>query len=515
MPAEARGPRGVAKLVGADFELGNSVRGLDRPEGTGAEAARRLLREIEGVAALGVGGWGAWASQGAAGEWGGWDPQGTAGGWGGWDPQDRGRKFLASNGGCAYIDLDHLELCIPEVRSAFDFAAASTALLRLADAARRRADAALPSGQSLRVLANNSDGLSHSYGSHLSFLVSRALMDDLISRRPHYLHFLATHQLSSLVYAGQGKVGAENGRPAVAYQISQRADFVETLIGQQTTHQRPVVNSRDETLCADHDALARLHVIFFDHTLCPGASVLKVGAMQLVLAMLEDERLEPGLAVDDPVAAALAWSHDPGLRATARLVDGRGATALEVQQRMLALAHDHRERCGFESVPRADEILALWQDTLDKLAARDFDALLGRLDWVLKRALIERALVSGDAALWASPQARHLDQLYASVDPQEGLYWPHWASGLVERWIDEEQIQRFAVEPPEDTRAWTRAMLLRRLDAADIARVDWDRVVLRGERGVRREILLADPRRFTRSETAHLFDEATHERRTT
>jgi hypothetical protein len=483
--------RCVPKLVGADFELGNFILGVERSGGTGSEAARLLLAEIEGVPALGAQGRGR---------------QTWLRGPYGYDAQDSGRKFLASNGGCAYIDLDHLELCIPEVRSAFDHAAASAAMLRIAREAQRRANARLPEGQEIQVLVNNSDGRSNSYGSHLNFLVSRAALLDILERRPHHLHFLATHQLSSLVYAGQGKVGAENGRPEVPYQISQRADFLETLIGLQTTWNRPIVNSRDEALCGASRTLARLHVIFFDNTLCPGASVLKVGAMQIVLAMLEAEDVLTSVAIDDPLAAAVAWSHDPTLRAAVRLVDGSRATAVEVQQRILEAALRHRELHGFESVPRADEILALWADTLQKLAAGEFDALAGRLDWVLKLRVLERALAQRPDLDWRAPELRYLDQLYGSLDPDEGLFWPHVSSGLVEAWISEEAIQHLVHDPPDDTRAWTRAMLLRHLDPNEIERVDWDGVVVETSQArARFEVKLDDPLAFTRAESAPLL----------
>jgi len=59
--------------------------------------------------------------------------------YGGWqvpaaaaDPQDRGRRFLPTNGGCAYIDLDHLELALPETLSAFDHVAYWRAMLHVA-----------------------------------------------------------------------------------------------------------------------------------------------------------------------------------------------------------------------------------------------------------------------------------------------------------------------------------------------------------------------------------------------
>lgn len=497
MRADHAKERCVPKLVGADFELGNFVLGVERRGGSGPQAARALLAEIEGVAAV-AGGRLRWLT--------------SEGSWA--DVQDSGRKFLPANGGCAYIDLDHLELCIPEVRSAFDHAAASAAMLRIARAAQVRANARLPAGRRLQVLVNNSDGRSNSYGSHLNFLVSRALLDDLLERRPHYLHFLATHQLSSMVYAGQGKVGAENGRSPVAYQLSQRADFLETLCALQTTHHRPIVNSRDETLCGRSEALARLHVIFYDATLCPGASVLKVGAMQIVLALLEAEVLDPRLAIDDPVPAAVAWSRDPSLRTALRLADGSRATAVEVQQRILELAHRHHDAHGLETVPRAAGILALWGDTLEKLAAGDLDALAGRLDWVLKRRLLERALAQRPELDWEAPELRYLDQLYASLDPDEGLFWPHQASGLVEPWVSEEDVARFVREPPADTRAWTRAMLLRQLDTSEIARVDWDSVVIERRRPYERiEIALDDPLGFTRDHTAELFASSAEEGR--
>jgi proteasome accessory factor A len=490
MRPEGTKERAVPKLVGADFELGNFILGRERQGGTGSEAARALLAEIDGVEAR-PGGRIRWLSGGFT--------------WG--DPQDQGRKFLPANGGCAYIDLDHLELCIPEVRSAFDHAAASAAMLRIAQAARARANARLPAGLRLQVLANNSDGQSNSYGSHLSFLVSRALLEDLLERRPHYLHFLATHQLSSLVYAGQGKVGSENGRPAVAYQLSQRADFLETLLGLQTTYRRPVVNSRDESLCGTSPSLARLHVIFYDQTLCPGASVLKVGAMQIVLALLEAEVLDPRLAIDEPVAAAVAFSHDPSLRTAVRLVGGSRASALEIQQRIHELALRHHAAHGLETVPRAAEILTLWGDTLAKLAAGDLDALAGRLDWVLKLRLLQRALAQQPSLDWSAPELRHLDQLYASLDPDEGLFWPHLASGLVEPWVSEAEVARLTSEPPDDTRAFARAMLLRHLEPREIVLVDWDRVVVEKARPYERiEIALDDPLGSTRAETAALFE---------
>jgi proteasome accessory factor A len=317
-------------------------------------------------------------------------------------------------------------------------------------------------------------------------------------------------------------VGSENGRPATPYQLSQRADFVETLMGTQTTHSRPIVNSRDEALCgsrsyrvsgaSDGPGLARLHCIFFDNTLCHVASLLKVGVTQIILAMIEAGVTELDLLLDDPVGAVVHWSHGADLGARSRLISGEEVTAVELQLRFLAQAKRFAQTGGLDTVPRAGEILDLWEDTLLKLRARDLASLTGRLDWVLKLHVIKHSLRQRSDLDWDSPELKHLDLLYGSLDPSEGLYWAYEDSGLVDRVVSEDEIQHFVHEPPEDTRAWTRAMLLRCLNPERVSRVDWDRVKIRldPDRGFTEvaEVRLDDPLGFTRSETGALFGRA-------
>jgi len=512
----SRPRRQVPKLCGADVELGNFVLGRNDSSGTGAAASRALLRKVEGVSAAARSwgyGWGTGWSQGGS----------VAGGSGHWyDAQDWGRKYLPGNGGCIYIDLDHIELCIPEVLSSWDHVAASQAMLRIIRKAQILANQEMPEGQSIQVLVNNSDGLSHTYGSHLNFLISRETWDNLFVRKLHQLLFLASYQVSSIVFTGQGKVGSENGRPATPYQLSQRADFVEMLMGSHTTYSRPIVNSRDEALCGASSwrasnasrglGLARLHCIFFDNTLCHVASLLKVGVTQIILTMIEAGVTNLDLLLDDPVGAVTRWSHGADLQARSRLTSGREVTAVELQLHFLEEATKFAQSGGLNTVPRFQEILALWEDTLLKLQARDLDSLTGRLDWVLKLHVIEHSLRQRGDLDWESPELKVLDLLYGSLDPSEGLYWAYEDSGLVERVVSEAEIQRFVQEPPEDTRAWTRAMLLRALNAERVSAIDWDRIKVRldPERswaGVV-EVKLDDPLGFTRAETGELFRRA-------
>ena len=131
-------PVHLPKLCGADIELGSFILGSTRTGETDVEAAQALLKEIDGVPNFG--------SQGP----------GSAAGWGVPPPAagfysvplrdnvyDWDRKFL-TNGGCAYIDQWHPELCLPEVRSAYDHVAAWHAQLRLAQRAQTAANAKLP-----------------------------------------------------------------------------------------------------------------------------------------------------------------------------------------------------------------------------------------------------------------------------------------------------------------------------------------------------------------------------------
>lgn len=527
-------------LCGADIELGNFVLGRSREDGTGAQASRALLREIEGLprrerdtspacdCAMCRGEEGGARGMGPS-EDGAGDDRGPADGAirksrpRVFNPQDWGRKFLPANGGCAYIDLDHLELCLPEVLSAHDHVACWHAMLRIARGAMARANEGLPPGRKVQVLVNNTDGRGNSYGSHLDFLITRRAWDNIFLRKIHYMLYLAAFQVSAVVFSGQGKVGGENGAEPVAFQLSQRADFFETLMGPQTTFNRPVVNSRDEPLCGSRmsragvsnetDGMARLHVIFFDNTLCHVASLLKVGVMQIVLAMIEAERVDVGLILDDPVEALGRWSHDPTLRARARLTSGSEVTAVELQLMFLEGAKRFVGEGGCEGVvPRAEEILALWEDTLLKLAAGDFAALAPRLDWVLKLSVLRQVLRQRPNLTWASPQLKHLDHMYSSLDPEEGLYWAYERSGFVERVADDERVEHFVGNPPDDTRAWTRAALMRIVDPEAVDEVNWDFIRFKlkdgGGRTVTRTLDMASPLGMTRAAAERLFQES-------
>ena len=468
----------VPKLIGGDLELGNFIVGPGKSsQMTDYEASRLLLRQVDGLPMHRSQNYGHafdWHSGAAAIE-----PVNNGG-----LSQDFGRRYLPSNGGCIYIDLNHLELATPEVLSARDYQAMWAAMLRLARQAQLAANQSLADDKRIVVLANNSDRQGKSYGGHQSFLMSRPAWDNMIRLRMiPSLFYLMAFQVSSIVFTGQGKVGSENGQPWVPYQISQRADFIETLLSVETTVNRPLINSRDEPLSGPRsrrkggqlpgDKYARLHVIFYDTNLAPVATYLKVGVMQLILTMIEAGFLDDGLALEKPLDALHAWSRDPDLGVRMRLTSGQQLSAVELQLKFLEQARAFDARHGFEEfVEGAEQIIALWEDTLQKLQSRDMSGLQGRIDWIMKRALLEQALTEHPQWSWKSTELTYLDQIYSSLDPNDGLFLSLQDAGHFEAIASESEIAGFVGEPPGNTRAWTRAMLLRAVDPDQVAHVD-------------------------------------------
>ena len=346
----------------------------------------------------------------------------------------------------------------------------------------------------------------------------------MMHRRLHYLAYLVAFQVSSIVLTGQGKVGSENGAPSVPFQLTQRGDFFQTIIGTQTTHNRPLCNARSEPLCGleDEDSKApggslpvegaRLHSIFADTTLCHISSLLRVGTMQIVLCMLEAGRLNPGLALDDPLEALTRWGHDSTLTSKAPLTSGQKVTAVELNQRFHEEAIRFVEDGGCDGyVPRAREILSIWGETLEMLREGDFPGLVGRLDWVTKQALLGEAVRVAPRLGWDSAEIKYLDHLYSSLD---GLFFELEQDDLIERVVTEEEIQRFTHSPPDDTRAWGRSHFLRIGGTEAISSVNWDMIRFRNPkrrwgRAGRTKIEMSNPLGWTREALEPVLSRAT------
>src|SRR5690348_8448421 len=248
-------------------------------------------------------------------------------------------NVILPNGARLYVDHAHPEYSTPEVTNPLDVVRWDKAgELVMLEAARRVAS--MPGVNApINLYKNNTDNKGASYGAHENYLCSRDTPFASLVR--HLVPFFVTRQ----VITGAGRVGlGQDGRTA-GFQISQRADFFEVEVGLETTLKRPIVNTRDEPH-ADADRYRRLHVIIGDANLSEISTYLKVGATSLVLAMIEAGFLADDLGIAQPVRELHEVSHDPSLRHTLQLADGRTITALELQSEYLERARAFVEANG-------------------------------------------------------------------------------------------------------------------------------------------------------------------------
>ena len=311
------------------------------------------------------------------------------------------------------------------------------------------------------------------------------------------LPFVVTRQ----IFAGAGKVGVEQDARAQAatYQLTQRADFFEVIASVDTMHRRPLINTRDEPH-ADPAHYRRLHLIIGDANMCEYATALKVGTASLVLDLLETGAL-PAFALADPIGALKAISRDESRRWPVALAGGEVRSALEIQTVIMAAA----TRLFQGRDEETDWVLAAWRDVLDALA-RDPQELIGRLDWVTKKWLLD-AFAEAEGLNWERPEDRawlqSQDLEYHNIDPAEGLYPVLEAAGQVERVVSAEAVAWALVNPPGDTRAYFRGKILQKFAAA-VRSLNWDSIEL--ERDGRAEVI--DLKACVGRETAAYYNEA-------
>jgi proteasome accessory factor A len=405
-------------------------------------------------------------------------------------------NVILTNGARLYVDHAHPEYSTPEVTNPRDIVLWDKAGEQVMAEAARRA-ARIPGNPAIQLYKNNTDGKGASYGSHENYLMDRKTPFIDIVRG--LVPFFVTRQ----VFAGAGRVGIGTEGRTDGFQLSQRADFFEVEVGLETTLKRPIINTRDEPH-ADADKYRRLHVIIGDANLAELSTYLKVGTTSLVLAMIEARAraLSRDLALEEPVEALQAISHDPSLTHKVRLRDGRQMTAIEVQRLYLEQAHRFVDAQGESDVQTAD-VLQRWAEVLDDLAV-DPMRCADRLDWPAKLRLLE-GYRSRDALGWGDSRLHLVDLQYSDVRKDKGLYNRLVARGSMQRLLSDDEVTRAMGRPPADTRAFFRGECLRRYPA-QVAAASWDSVVFDLGRENLVRIPTMEPLRGTRDHVGALFE---------
>ncbi|MEO6081756.1 MAG: proteasome accessory factor PafA2 family protein, partial [Umezawaea sp.] len=338
-------------------------------------------------------------------------------------------------------------------------------------------------GVEIGIFKNNTDSRGASYGCHENHLMSRSLAWARIrSALPAFL-------VSRAVIVGAGRVGIGQFHERPGFQLTQRADFFETIEGIQTTQRRPILNTRDEPHAAP-SRYRRLHVITGDANRSQFTTWLKAGTLAAVLACLEAAAL-PDLELADPVAAFTTVSHDLALGTPLPLADGRRMTALDLQEACCeaVLADAGRRPEAYEA-----GILAAWATVLGDLRS-DVASCADRLDWVAKHQLLTayatRLGHQTDAIDWTEPRLAQLDLAWARLD-RPGPFDALLRAGRLQTLVTADAVRAAGAEPPPDTRAWLRGTLVR-LVPDQVEGASWDWMAVRDSDGRIHRLDLSDP----------------------
>lgn len=397
------------------------------------------------------------------------------------EPQLNITNVIAPNGGRIYVDHAHPEYSAPETLDPFEAVAYDHAGDRLMLAAAQAASAT--AAHPIVLHRNNVDGKGASWGTHENYMMDRSVPFGQVAR------LMTLHFVSRQIYAGSGRVGLGERGETPGYQLSQRADYIQSKIGLQTTFDRPIINTRDEP----HGPASsrRLHVIVGDANRMEVPQALKLGVTSMLLWLLEHaeetgfelDALLDELALADPVEALHTVSRDLSLAAELPLESGEMTTAWIIQVRLRMAVYQVAavaygiDAAGEPAWPdRATRsVMAMWGQALADVAAirhADDDARLAmsgeasRVEWLLKWQLLEKlrrkitATATPAANGWDDPRIAAIDLKWAALDPADSVF--DRLRARTERVLTGGEVAHAAAEPPEDTRAWLRAMMVRR-----------------------------------------------------
>ncbi|GAA2274251.1 Pup--protein ligase [Streptomyces hawaiiensis] len=397
----------------------------------------------------------------------------------------RSSNVFLRNGARLYLDVgSHPEYATPECDNVTELVTHDKAGERileglLVDAERRLHEEGIAGD--VYLFKNNTDSAGNSYGCHENYLVARhgefsRLADILIP-------FLVTRQL----LCGAGKV-LQTPRGAV-YCVSQRAEHIWEGVSSATTRSRPIINTRDEPH-ADAERYRRLHVIVGDSNMSETTMLLKVGATDLVLRMIEAGTVMRDLTLENPIRAIREVSHDITGRRKVRLASGREASALEVQREYYEKALDFCERRGIRT-GTVEQVLELWGRTLDAIESEDLDRIGTEIDWVMKYKLIERYRAKHNMTM-SHPRVAQIDLAYHDIHRRRGLYYLLEKKGQATRICNDLKIFEGKSVPPQTTRARLRGDFIRRAQEQrrDFT-VDWVHLKLNDQ--AQRTVLCKDP----------------------
>jgi proteasome accessory factor A len=322
------------------------------------------------------------------------------------------------------------------------------------------------------LMANTTDAAWNSWASHENLLTRRAVIPDDI------LPAFAAHNLSRIAWSGAGHVIPKAG-DGYQFTLSEKAEFIWEYESLNTVSSRPLVNTRDEPLANEH-LYRRLHCITGESVVSPFVNAMRLATGSILLRACELGVDFSDLAPhpDSVRGDILTISHDPDLKATIELENGKKYNALGLQR---ALAE--KAICATMKVDYLTEQEKEWGEKWIKLCddlAQDPRNCIKQLDWPIKRELILREVEakrgSGKSEFEVA-QAKSF--LYHQLLPTEGKGMEILRKGFFEYSPDAETLESGLPLPQTRAKLRGEAIYTLRKAGIEFAAV-WEKVGLLG-----------------------------------
>jgi len=377
-----------------------------------------------------------------------------------------------SNGSSSYVDTgNHPEHATTEclsVRDAVIYAKAGDILMNQIFART------FTSGETIHLFKNNlsfdankrgyfSFGCHENYHMANKFLFMTPLIPLLITRQ---------------ILDGAGWWHRRGDSDEVCYALSQRALIMEREKNSLTLYDRGILNDKETT---DTGPAGRFHLILGDSNILEFAMYLKLGTVSLVLALIEGKKV-PAVPCLDPILTLknIALNGDPLEQCVGDPSQNYAQSPFEVQTIYLEAARKELKEGTFDSEETETELkhIALcWEQALNAIYNHDIKWMLGRIDHVTKKYLVDREIARRNItdASDAFSFRKDLDIFYHDIT--HGV----WQKRMETTWADrrivtDREIEHALTNAPRRTRAALRSQFIKTVIEHDLVnhiRMDW------------------------------------------
>ena len=390
------------------------------------------------------------------------------------------------NGGKAYWDVGHYEVCSPEASNPLALVCMNRATFSAAQAINGK----------LTFFKNSADHSGHTSGAHESYLTT---LDD--EQRLALVPFLIA--LQPLI--GAGIIEEKTGN----YKIHQRAQFIDELQGSDTLSSRNILNTRYEPL-SKVEGFYRMHHILNDANMSPAAELIKYGATALVLQGLEEGTLAPlpynyDHAVDD-LHAVSARQNDWKLSGT----KPGGLSAVAVLEHYLNnLSKGLKVRS-----PLRNFVLDLWAEGLYRMLNNPSTDLVGFADWATKKYVLDLVRKNEKCGLKDDP-CLVADMAYHNLNREQGVYFFTEEMGLSLLTIPQNLIDYHTMNPLKTTRAYARGKAVQLIasmsNPTSGGSASWEQCTIPNGSSSATVIKMDDPRKSYREEIGRVYKNGNRE----